>query len=378
MNTTFQARRQPRALDAVLFGFFVYDGFGMPGFPILVPVSELAAIALVGISLFRRPRLTLGSSHWLFPVFILLLTYLIIESAYNDADWFRRAFRLCVMITLVWALTTGRLNMVSGLKGVGVALAINVILFYLGVAPDNYAGALTGYLGDKNVAGLYYTIFPLLISALLKKKSQQLTCIAFGLLAAFLTGSRTSLAAYAVALLWLLLARRLSIVARGVLAMGLVTGLQYAEMHLARVWIFSDREGTDALRERIDEAAAAKTDLAPWYGLGLGESQVSMNNRTWLFHDSYLALLVEGGWIILIVIVGIYIWFGFHPLSGIPRSKSILILEAATLALLVCGSKLGEVFLSLPGFILIAYGVNASVSRNSCGQPSATIVKVRR
>lgn len=365
MNTPFQPRSRSRALDAILFGFFVYDGFAMPGLPIPVPISELAAITLVGISMFRVKRLNLGNSHWLFPVFTLLLIFLLIESAHNEVDWFRRAFRLCIMIALVWALTTGRLNIVAGLKGIGIALVINFVLFYARLAPDNYDGVLTGYLGDKNVAGLYYTLFPMLIAATLKKRSHQLTCMALGLLAAFLTGSRTSLAAYAAAALWLLLTRRLPVVGRGVLAIGLVAGLHYAEEHLARAWIFSNRAGSDQLRERINQAATAKTDSAPWYGLGLGESQVTMDDYTWFYHDSYLALLVEGGWLMLIVVVGIYIWFGFRPLSGAPRNQTILILEATTLALLVCASKLGEVFLSLPGFILIAYGVNAAVSSYS-------------
>lgn len=365
MNTPFQARSQPRVLDAILFGFFVYDGFAMPGLPIPVPISELAAITLVGISMFRPKRQSLGPFQWLFPFFTLLLMFLLIESAHNEVDWFRRAFRLCIMMTLVWALTTGRLNIVAGLKGIGIALIINFLLFYAGLAPDNYAGVLTGYLGDKNVAGLYYTLFPILIAAILKERRHQFTCMALGLLAAFLTGSRTSLGAYAAAALWLLLARRLPIVGRGVLAIGLVAGLHYAEAHLARAWIFSNRSGSDQLRERIDQAAAAKTNSAPWYGLGLGESEVTMDGRTWFFHDSYLALLVEGGWIMFIVIVGIYIWFGFRPFSGAPRNQTALILEATTLALLVCASKLGEVFLSLPGFILIAYGVNAAVSSYS-------------
>lgn len=373
MNTPFQARNQPWALDAILFGFFVYDGFALPGLPVAVPVSELAAIALVGISLFRPRQRNLGFSHWLFPVFVLLLAYLFMGSAYNDVDWLRRAFRLCVMVALVWALTTGRINIVAGLKGVGAALAINIVLFYAGLAPDNYGGALTGYLGDKNVAGLYYTIFPLLIVTILKRRRHQVTCISLGLLAAFLTGSRTSLAAYAAAALWLLLTRRLPIVARALVAMVLVAGLQYAESHLARAWIFSNREGSDQLRNRIDQAAAIKTESAPWYGLGLGESRVSMDNRNWFFHDSYLALLVEGGWIMLVVIVGLYIWFGFRPLSVVPRSESALVLEATTLALLVCASKLGEVFLSLPGFILLAYGVNATVASYASNRQTHTL-----
>lgn len=373
MNTPFQARSQPRVVDAVLFGLFVYDGFVMPGLPIPIPVSEVAAMTLVGISIFRRQWRIFELPQWLLPVFCLLLTYLFIESSHNDADWSRRAIRLSVMVALLWALTTGRLNMVAGFAGVGIALAINALLFIAGLAPNNYGGALTGYLGDKNVAGLYYTIFPLLITTILKKRRYQVACISLGIFAAFLTGSRTSLAAYAAAVLWLLLTRRFPLVARGALGVGLVAGLHYVETHLARTWIFSNREGSDLLRGRIEQAAAAKTDLAPWYGLGLGESQVVMENHTWFFHDSYLALLVEGGWIMLIVIVGIYIWFGFQPFSSAPRNQAAVIIESTTLALLVCASKLGEVFLSIPGFVLLAYAVSVGASRHSPSRHPKTL-----
>lgn len=357
MNTPLHARNRTRVLDAVLFGFFVYDGFVMPGIPIPVPVSEIAALVLLAIAVFRPRRFTVESAQWMVPAFSLLLAYLIVESAYNDVDWFRRAMRLCVMMGLVWALTSGRIDMVSGLKGIGVALMINAILFYLGLAPDNYAGALTGYLGDKNVAGLYYTIFPLLIIPLLQRKSAQVACFLAGVLAAFLTGSRTSLAAYAAASLWFILTRRLPVFARAVVGVSIIAGLQYAETNLARAWIFSSREGSDLLRERIDQAAAAKTADAPWYGLGLGESRVQIADNSWFFHDSYLGLLVEGGWVLLVFTLGVYVWCGFRPLSTSPRTHSLLIVESTTMALLVCAWKLGEVFLSIPGFVLLAYAV---------------------
>lgn len=353
-----------RKTEAVLFGMFVYDGFGVPGLPVVIPGSDLAAIALVGISAFRRPQRGLGASTWLIPFGIILLGYLAFGSMYNDVDWLRRFFRISIMFALVASLVSGRLDLTSGLKGLGVALVINFALFYSGMAPDNYGGVLTGFLGDKNVAGLYYCLIPLLILGSIEKKSLQILCVSAGALAVFLTGSRTALAAYTFALLWLALTYRIGLGFRALTAVAIGYALQYLENNFARAWIFADREGSDLLRRWIEQATLEKAELVPWYGLGLGESYVDIGKRSWFFHDSYLALYVEGGWVMLVAIVGTYVWVGLRPRLGIPRTKQVVIIEAATVALLVCASKLGEVFLSLPGFLLVAYALSSQMQQD--------------
>lgn len=348
-------------IDAVLFGLFVYDGFSLPGLPVAIPVSELAALGLVMISLLRRPSYRLPATQWLLPIFGLLLIFLVISSIANDVDWFRRAFRIASLVALLWVITSGRVNLKSGLSGAAVALVVNAILFYAGVAPDNYGGVLTGFLGDKNVAGLYYTILPLLFAASSSSRGLRLLIMTGGLLAAFLTESRTSLGAYAAAIAWVLVSSKLPRLGRAVLGGMLIVGLQYIEANLARTWIFTDREGSDALRERIGHAAVEKTESAAWHGLGLGQANVDLDGRLWFFHDSYLGLQAEGGLLFLTVIVGAYLLNGLRPLSRRVRNPEAVYVEAATIALLVCAWKLGEVFLSIPGFVLLGYAVKMNV-----------------
>lgn len=344
-------------VDAVLFGLFVYDGFSFPGLPIAIPVSELAAICLVLTSLLRRPIRSVPTANWLLPVFGLLLIFLVVCSIANDVDWFRRAFRIASLVSLLWVISCGRANVKAGLTGIAVALVANAVLFYAGVAPDNYQGVLTGYLGDKNVAGLYYVIFPLLIAATSSSRRLRWLSIAVGLVGAFLTESRTSLGAFAAALVWVLVSPKLPRPGRVALGVLLIGGLQYVEANLARTWIFSDREGSDILRERIELAALEKTESAPWYGLGLGESYVEMDGRRWFYHDSYLGLIVEGGFLFLVVVAGAYVMCGLRPFTRRHRTIEVVYVEAATIALLVCAWKLGEVFLSIPGFILLGYAL---------------------
>lgn len=345
------------ATDAFLFGCFVFDGSTVPGLPGNLPGSDTAAVVLVALAAFRRPGRNLGGAAWFVPLWMLLLIYLVFASMYNDGDWFRRAFRIAVMVALVVAIVTDRLDLRAGLQGLCVALVANILLFYAGVAPDKYGGFLTGYLGDKNVAGLYYTVIPLMAMTLMTKRRHQVVCMLAGALAVFLTGSRTSLAAYGGALIWLALTRHLGPSSRITLLVLLAAGLQYVEENFARAGMFSDRLGSDLLRERIGEAAVQKAEGASWYGLGLGESYVIADMRKWLFHDSYLALYVEGGWVFLLGVVVIYVFVGFRKFSTAPRSEAEIFIETATLALLICASKLGEVFLSLPGFLLLAYAL---------------------
>ena len=90
------------------------------------------------------------------------------------------------------------------------------------------------------------------------------------------TGSRTSPAELACALVWFVLRPRLNVPGRLGLAAGFALGLPFLEERYAQVGQFADRVGTDALRARIDAASLAKLDHAPWHGQGLGEAWVML------------------------------------------------------------------------------------------------------
>lgn len=372
MQLPLKSRSWP--FDAFLFGLFVYDGFSFSGLPVAIPVSELAALGLVLISLLRVPSYRQPRPQWLLPVFGLLLIFLVISSIANDVDWFRRAFRIVSLVALLWAISSGRVNLRAGLGGAALALVTNAASFYAGLAPDNYGGVLTGFLGDKNVAGLYYTILPLLIAASCSSRRLRLLSVIAGTAAVFLTESRTSMGACAAAIAWVLVSSKLPRIGRVVFGGMLIVGLQYVEANLARTWIFTDREGSDILRERIGEAAIAKTESGPWYGLGLGQANVELDGRLWFFHDSYLGLQAEGGLIFLAVIVGAYLLSGLRPLSRRVRGYEIIYVEAATIALFVCAWKLGEVFLSIPGFVLLGYAVKLNLG-GSANRHAEKLVK---
>jgi hypothetical protein len=360
-----------RRIEFVLFFAFIFDGFGVPFLPVSVPGAELAAMALVVVGLFRPPARQLTQYGWYVPFWVVLLAYLVFESWVNEVDWVRRAVRLAVMVLLSLQLATGRLDVWSGLRGLLTGLAVNAVLFYLRLAPDGYNGVLTGFLGDKNVAGLFYALVPLLALPFIKQARWRFALIAFAGVTVFLTGSRTSIAALAVAGVWALIVRRLPLIFQIPMFAALFSGVQYLEANFAQAWIYSDRAGSDLLRSRIEEAAWQKAELAPPYGLGLGQATVDLEGKAWFFHNSFLALYVEGGWVLLLAVSGLLVVLGL-PLLKARSLRPHIALEAGAIVVLFCAAKLGEVLLALPAFLLLggimAFGLERRRQRSRSTQ----------
>ena len=230
-------------------------------------------------------------------------------------------------------------------------LLINVIGFYAGIAPDNYGGTLTGWLNDKNQSGLYYALFGFLFVAMVRKTSHRIAAIAVSAGMLWLTGSRTSLAAYAFAVLWLYFSYRLNLFGKAVLAYLFYLGVNYLEDNFARAGAFSDRLGSDLLRQRIDEGMYRMIDVVPWYGGGLGTAQVPLQDRYFYFHNSYMTLVQEAGWVYMIVVVSLMISAAF--IWKQQRTQRIVIAEAAMVIIIITSQRLGEVILTVPWAIVV-------------------------
>lgn len=330
-----------------------------------LPVSDLAALALLGIACFRRPRRSLRPVMGYVYVCVLLLAYLAVVAIINDIDPVRRLTRFVILMALAAFLASARLDLRSVLIGAGCGLIINAGLFYAGIAPDNYGGLLTGFLEDKNRAGLYFAVLPLLIALAVRPAWAKAIVVAAGAVGLVLTDSRTSMAAFAAALIWLFASRALGPAFRAALAVVIFFAFTWAEDNLAELGKYAARSGSDALRGRIDAAALVKVGEAPWYGLGVGEGHVTVAGGEWFFHNSYLVLLVEGGWVMLITVVTLFVVVGFRFGSRTPRTPDAIFVEAATVAILLCATRLGEVFFTLPAFLLLGVGLSLRLAPRS-------------
>jgi len=337
--------------DAIL-GAFLMVRIGMPGFNFYV--GDVAALLLVIVSLRRKSNVPANRVKIYVTFASLVLFYLGFESFYNDVNFLNRLLKLTILFALAASITFGRLSLPKVVLGLLLGLIANVPLYYLNLTPDSgYVGCLTGFLGDKNVAGLYYAIVPLLASAFVAKRSTRAVLLAFGAACTFLTLSRSSLAAFAFGLAWLMVSKKSGLGTKIILGAATVFLYQYLEATFSQAGIFADRVGSDLLRARIDNAAASLADGVPWYGKGLSTAVVDVGNHPFFLHNSYLSLYIEGGWFFVISILAPLFFVVFRPLRRPPFSFTQITQQAALLAVLLCALRLGEVFLTVPVAILI-------------------------
>ncbi|MGB4137889.1 MAG: O-antigen ligase family protein [Microbacterium sp.] len=347
-----------RIVDALIGMLLVYR-MAVPGIP--VPIPQLAAMALICVAVFRRPTRSFGTAWWYPLVMPALLLFLVVETWANDIDPMRRAASFAVLMLFAGFLASGRIDIGSVLKGLGVALVLNTVLFYARVAPDAYLGKLTGYLQDKNAAALIYAAGAILIAMVSRRVWVRLLVLAAGGVAVVLTDSRTTMAAYGVALVYLLVSTWMQ---RGFQLVTLLVGVLaflWADDNLTKLGDYAfDRKGSDAFRMRIDFASSLKAQAAPWYGSGLGEATVDLDSGTWFFHNSYQALIVEGGTVLFVVTIAAYaiVGLGLSDRGFVDAMRfDARAVTAATLVVFLCAVRLGEVFFAPIGFLVLGVGL---------------------
>ena len=333
-----------------------------------VPTQELLIAGLVTIAFFRAPVHELRVTRVVIPVFCAGFIYIAVVSAAavpspDAADWRLRLIRIVATVAYALCLASGRISLKATVYGFAAALLVNVPANYvLGVAYSaDYGDYLTGLISDKNVAGLAYCVLGILVFAFQKSYVSRSMTVVITLGCLWLTGSRTSMAAFAFAILWVLLSPKLPNIVKWVLAIGMFWVIDFIENNYAQVGAFEDRAGSDLLRGRIDAASQIKVDESPWYGTGLGEAYVFLDDRTWFFHNSFWSAQVEGG----------YVWLAFAVLTtlvvmGRPfkslMSHDLLASQALAVALLLCASRLGEVFFTLWWGLALAYAMYAETT----------------
>lgn len=344
--------RQIRMLEFVIgltLAFWRYPiTTGLPG-----EIVVLAIAVLIGLCI--RARVQSPNLVWITLLYVAVVGSAVVVSIAGDEPWQQRTVRLLLLFAFAWVIAAGRLHWPSLVAGAVVSLVVNTAAYYLGLTPDYYAPYLTGWLGDKNVAGFFYAVIALLGLSLIRLGWVRLlfALSAFGAL--WLTGSRTSLAAFVAGVLWWLLRNRLPLVLRLLsFAAGAVL-LVWFESEFSRFGPFADREGTDLLRGTIHAAEAVKIAETPWYGSGFNSAWVDIQNfpHMW-FHDSYAGLFVEGGYpmlwgmLLLVAITGLGLFSVRRPISEGLRAA-----EGALVVVLVCAWQLGEVFFTSATFLAL-------------------------
>ena len=350
-----------RIPELVLFFGLIFEGsmFGLP-----IPLNKVVMVGIILLAITRRPQVELGRLQMLVPLLVIGLFYLAMLSMFTEAtefafDWERRLLRLGLTAVFLLVLASGRIDLRSGLAGLATGMILNAIAFYLGLAPDNYGGVLSGFFMDKNVAGMAYAIVGVLVLAVVDRRWVKVALVLVFAAMVWLTGSRTSIAAMVAGVGWILIAPRLPVIGRWIFGLLIYLGVDLVSEDYSQIGVFSNRVGSDLLRSRIDAASEVKVDGAGFFGMGLGEAYVSFPDdpgSRWLFHNSYWSALVEGGWPWLLLVLGITVVFALRPFET-RLTKPELAVQATAVTVLICAWRLGEVFFTLQWALVVGAAI---------------------
>lgn len=364
-----RADREVRATDFLLMAVLPLRTVEVAG----VPVNELAMAALVVLCIVRPAR---GGARLPGLVVLLLgalLALLIHSGLSNDVDWTRRVGHVVILAGLVWALGTGRVSLRSAALGLAAGLTGVIGLALVGIGGDTYPGRLTGYLGDPNAGAFFIAVLGVLAVAFCDDRWKVRVVVALPLLAGLvLCFSRTGLLAGAFATFWLLAGRRLGAAGGAAVAAALVWLVDNIPEDLVLYGPFSNRSGSDALRERIIAQEQVELAAAPWYGNGPGTARVDIRGLEFFFHNSYLAVRQEGGWIALLLVLGLMV-FAFLRLSRRSRAGDLAAAgaQAAVIGTAVMAITLGEVLLDTPMAIAVGFALGRALHPAPDGVPDA-------
>lgn len=361
-------------LEIIAGAFLITMGVPLFGFPMgLLILAALALLRLNKPSRFEVPQRNIFMLVMSAGLIYVAVTSLNVGISTPD-DVIRRLARISILLLVLVLIADRRIDFRSLILGLAIGLTVNAIAFYTGVAPDRYEGALTGWLNDKNVSGLYYGVIPILMFGLFPRTSHRIINLAIFLPLLWQTGSRTSMAGLLIGVFWILFAQKANVFLKFGLGAFSAWLFEWLQTNFADSPVFGDRTGTDLLRSRIDEATWEKVSSAPWSGWGMGQATVQILDRTFYFHNSYWTLLVEGGLIWLVIVAGMSLLAVFIWKQNMPTGYRVLTAEAVAVFLAICSWRLGEVMLTLPW--VFAVGLALSLTARPKTEPASPLDKL--
>ena len=171
----------------------------------------------------------------------------------------------------------------------------------------------------------------------------------------FLTLSRGAFLALGFCVAWWLIGRRLRPSAGIALLASTVAIAAFLKEYVQTIGLFGDRAASDLLREQILASSFESARENFWFGDGPGFNVLSVFTQyDFLFHNSYLAVVSEGGIISAIAVISL-LFVTLTRMTALPVNLRNPWFEMALIAILVTGFHLGEVLLDLPAAIAIGF-----------------------
>lgn len=329
-------------------------------------VNMYALMGCLALATLRKPPAGDRLPWWYPTILVVMSGWMALSMLYNGLRTYQELgyFALWALTTLV--IATGRLDRLSLSRGVGVGVVLGCLAglasYYLDIGDNNYPGRLTGYIWpDPNQAGYFISVMGAIALVGVRSGWPRRLLLALLTLCLVLTWSRTSIMAMSVGAVWFAVRRRAS----PTMSVGIVALAAY----LFQDWLdrlkswgpFAERAGSDALRQRIDAAAQQLVDMHPWIGRGPGTAQVKVQERLFYFHNAYLAVRNNGGWVLLgllLVLLALVIMW----MLRLPPADHHPWHEAALIALLICATGLGEAFLRAPGAVAVGLAMRHAIN----------------
>lgn len=348
--------REVRISDFALFALVPLRSTSLVGFPI----NELASAALVGLSLMRKPRSRDGFPTLVALACAALIGLMLLSGIVNGVDWTRRVGHVALYCGLIWAAATGRISLRSAALGLGTGLIGVIAHGAVTLGSSSYAGRLTGFLSDPT-AGAYFivTLGTLAIGFIGHRRLHALLLAVPVLAGQILSYSRTGLLAATYAIVWAFLGPRLGLKGGVALVAAMIWLVDNIPENLIdNLSAFSNRSGSDALRDRIIAAEHRSLADMPWFGHGPGTASVSLQDREFFFHNSFLAVRQEGGWVALFLVLFL-LAYAFVRLSRWSRLGDLqaIAAQAALISVPVMAVTLGEVLLDTPAALAIGFAL---------------------
>ena len=334
-------------LLVLLFAAMVMDRVAMPGTSL--PANSIAMGCVVAYTVLFRRGDRVALPRWT-PVLVLAIPgWLLVASLLNGQVDFRRILSIALYAAVILVVASGRVNPLQIARGLGIAIVVGVILGLVGPWAGSYDARLTGPLGDPNTAGFSLAVFTALAFPTLSATWRRNGLVAVAVIGILLTASRTSIFAMLVMFFWIILLRYRAPFLTFVVV---VAPVMYMSGLSSPNSIFADRAGSDALRERMAVVEIQDVALSPLFGNGAGSAQIFVGNYEFQYHNSYLAMRAEAGWIGLLIVIAL-LTFVFFALVRLPRHLRNPYYEVAILGVAICAVNVGEILLTLTAAIAV-------------------------
>lgn len=326
----------------------------IPGFPDW-PINTMAAIALAMVAAFyhsrwRMPSLLFAASG------LGLWLALILPSTISQGDFdLRRAGSLTALFAIAYAMGSGRLHLDSLRRGIMTGLVVGAAVGIVQMqGATGYVGRLAGLLGDPNGVGFTVVTLGFVVAQRMASRRHLAILLAFMGAVIWLTQSRTTMFAALIAVSWVVLGRRIGRFA-SIVGLGTVLWLfQWASAFAEAQGWFTERLGSDNLRERLAITERMLTDSAGLWGHGLGTAIAEFDGIRLFFHNSYRALQTEGGIVslVLFLVMAAALFWNFHSL---PVHRRPVWAEAGLIAACICSMNIGYSLTSVPMAVAVGF-----------------------